>query len=77
MDRLREFTAFHQRDAIHFSFVLFILICCFTENVLARQWGMVLFACFNSLFLAAPIPRSVKVDVTAYFSETGVPRSTQ
>ncbi|MBP7155646.1 MAG: O-antigen ligase family protein [Flavobacteriales bacterium] len=71
------FTAFHQRDAIHFSFVLFILICCFTENVLARQWGMVLFACFNSLFLAAPIPRSVKVDVTAYFSETGAPRSTQ
>ena len=45
--------AFHRRDAIHFTFVLFILLCCLTENVLARQWGVVLFACFNSLFLAA------------------------
>ncbi|MCB0768865.1 MAG: O-antigen ligase family protein [Flavobacteriales bacterium] len=48
--------AFRRRDAIHFAFVLFILLCCFTENVLARQWGVVLFACFNTLFLV-PIPK--------------------
>lgn len=69
--------AMNRRDAIHVAFVVFILLCCFTENVLGRQWGVVVFACFNSLFMAAPIPRSVKVDGTAYFSETGAPRSTQ
>ena len=45
--------AWQQRDAAHFGSLLLILICCATENVLARQWGVVLFACFNALFVAS------------------------
>jgi O-antigen ligase len=45
-------TAWQRRDAVHLGFIVLILLCCVTENVLARQWGLVLFASFNALFLA-------------------------
>jgi len=69
------YVAFHRRDGIHFAFVLFILLCCLTENVLARQWGVVLFACFNSLFFAARI--NDNEDVPFYLSGAGMLRNTQ
>lgn len=36
---------------IFFFFKLFVLLCCLTENVLARQYGVVFFSFFNALFL--------------------------
>lgn len=45
-------TAWQRRDAIHAGFLLLIILCMTTENVLSRQWGLVLFACFNVLFVA-------------------------
>ncbi|MBK9760676.1 MAG: O-antigen ligase family protein [Flavobacteriales bacterium] len=45
-------TAWQRRDAIQLGFTVLILLCCITENVLSRQWGVVLFACFNALFLS-------------------------
>lgn len=46
--------AWRKKDAAHLSFLIFLLLCMTTENLLARQWGVVLFACFNALFIAAP-----------------------
>lgn len=44
-------------DDAHIGLLFFIALCCLTENALSRQWGVVLFACFNTLFLAsAPTP---------------------
>jgi len=40
-------------DALHMAFLLFTLLCCLTEDLLTRQWGVVFFACFNTLFVAA------------------------
>ncbi|MEZ4739628.1 MAG: O-antigen ligase family protein [Flavobacteriales bacterium] len=44
--------AWQRKDALHLSFLLFMLLCTFTEDLLTRQWGVVLFACFNTLFVA-------------------------
>ena len=41
--------AWHLRDARLAGFLLFVLICCLTENVLARQWGVVPYAFFLAL----------------------------
>ncbi|MBK8612184.1 MAG: O-antigen ligase family protein [Flavobacteriales bacterium] len=41
--------AWGTRDARLAGFLLFVLVCCLTENVLARQWGVVLFAFFLAL----------------------------
>jgi O-antigen ligase len=46
--------AWRTRDAAHLAFLIFLLLCMTTENLLARQWGVVLFACVNALFIAAP-----------------------
>lgn len=34
---------------LYLAFILFFSICCMTENVLARQWGVEFFAFFNAL----------------------------
>ncbi|HEX2617023.1 MAG TPA: O-antigen ligase family protein, partial [Flavobacteriales bacterium] len=47
---LRE--AFRRADGQAVGFLLIIVLCCLTENVLARQWGVVLFAYVNALLLA-------------------------
>jgi len=44
--------AWQRKDALHLSFLLFMLLCSFTEDLLTRQWGVVLFACFNTFFVA-------------------------
>jgi len=44
------YNAIVDHDARLASFLAFALICCMTENVLARQWGVVPFAFFLSLF---------------------------
>ncbi len=46
--------AWRARDSAHLAFLIFLLLCMMTENLLARQWGVVLFACFNALFITAP-----------------------
>lgn len=46
-------SAWRVGDHAHIGLLLFIALCCLTENVLSRQWGVVLFACFNTLFLAS------------------------
>jgi O-antigen ligase len=46
--------AWRERDSAHLAFLIFLLLCMMTENLLARQWGVVLFASFNALFIAAP-----------------------
>ena len=46
--------AWRSRDAAHLGFLIFLLLCMATENLLVRQWGVVLFACFNALFIAVP-----------------------
>lgn len=45
-------SAWRARDLSHLAFLIFLLLCMLTENVLARQWGVVLFACLNALFIA-------------------------
>ena len=35
---------------LYLVFIIFFSICCLTENVLARQWGVEFFAFFNALF---------------------------
>lgn len=47
--------AWRQRNTAHLAFLVFLLICMMTENLLARQWGVVLFACFNALFVAGSL----------------------
>ncbi len=44
--------AWQRRDAAHLGFLVLLLVCSSTENILARQWGVVLFACFNTMFIA-------------------------
>ncbi len=51
--------AWRQRDTAHLAFLVFLLLCMLTENVLARQWGVVLFACFNALFVAGTLADQV------------------
>lgn len=46
--------AWQRQDAVHLGFLVLLLICSATENLLARQWGVVLFACFNTLLLSLP-----------------------
>ncbi|MCC7502735.1 MAG: O-antigen ligase family protein [Flavobacteriales bacterium] len=41
--------AWQRNDARLVGFLLFVLVCCLTENVLARQWGVVPYAFFLSL----------------------------
>ncbi|MCB0793180.1 MAG: O-antigen ligase family protein [Flavobacteriales bacterium] len=38
------------QDHIHYSFLLFILLCSLTEDLLSRQWGLVLFSTFHAIF---------------------------
>lgn len=45
--------AWRCKDAAHLGMLVFILLCSLTENVISRQWGLVLFACFNALFVAS------------------------
>ena len=47
--------AWRQRNTAHLAFLVFLLLCMMTENLLARQWGVVLFACFNALFVAGSL----------------------
>lgn len=41
------------KDHAHLAFLVFMLLCCLTEDLLTRQWGIVFFAFFNTLFIAA------------------------
>lgn len=45
--------AWRHQDHAHLAFLTFILACSLTEDLLTRQWGVVLFAFFNTLFIAA------------------------
>lgn len=45
--------AWRCKDAAHLGMLVFLLLCSITENVISRQWGLVLFACFNALFVAS------------------------
>ena len=49
-------TAWQRKDAGHRGCIIRILLCCVTENVLTRQWGIVLFTSFNALFLSGSQP---------------------
>ena len=44
--------AWLERDGTYLVFLLFLLLCALTENLLARQWGVVLFAGMNALLFA-------------------------
>lgn len=44
--------ALRNKDHMHLSFLVFMLLCGFTEDLLTRQWGVVFFAFFNTLFMA-------------------------
>lgn len=52
----------------YLGFILFFSICCLTENVLARQWGVEFFAFFNSVFYFRY--RSQKMERTPYVQAT-------
>jgi len=52
----------------YLGFILFFSICCLTENVLARQWGVEFFAFFNSAFYFRY--RSQKMERTPYVQAT-------
>lgn len=41
------------KDHAHLAFLVFMILCCLTEDLLTRQWGVVFFAFFNTLFIAA------------------------
>lgn len=41
--------AIKTNNYIYFCFTIIIMICCFTENILSRQWGITFFATFNYL----------------------------
>ena len=41
--------AIKTNNYIYFCFIIIIMICCFTENILSRQWGITFFATFNYL----------------------------
>jgi O-antigen ligase len=48
--------AWQRRDAAHMGFLVLLMLCSATENLLTRQWGVMLFTCFNALFVAAVVP---------------------
>jgi O-antigen ligase len=48
--------AWQRGDAAHLGFLVLLMLCSTTENILTRQWGVVLFACFNALFVAGTEP---------------------
>lgn len=39
-----------QKNFLHFSLIVLVAMFCLTESVFCRQWGVVFYACFNSLF---------------------------
>ena len=41
--------AIKTNNYIYFCFTIIIMICCFTENILSRQWGITFYATFNYL----------------------------
>ncbi|MBC8755334.1 O-antigen ligase family protein [Kordia sp. YSTF-M3] len=41
--------AIKTNNYIYFCFTIIIMICCFTENILSRQWGITFYAAFNYL----------------------------
>jgi O-antigen ligase len=41
--------AIKTNNYIYFCFTIIIMVCCFTENILSRQWGITFFATFNYL----------------------------
>ncbi|QHI37459.1 hypothetical protein IMCC3317_28380 [Kordia antarctica] len=43
------FQAIKTNNYIYFCFTIIIMICCFTENILSRQWGITFYAAFNYL----------------------------
>ncbi|HMQ75913.1 MAG TPA: O-antigen ligase family protein [Flavobacteriales bacterium] len=49
---LRE--AIRRKDALHVALLAFLALCCLTEDLLDRQWGVVLFAFLNTWSLAKP-----------------------
>ena len=53
-------SAWHVRDHAHFAFLVLLLLCMLTENLLARQWGVVLFASFNALFVAGRLETNTR-----------------
>lgn len=53
--------AWRRRNIPHLALLVFLLICMATENLLARQWGVVLFACFNALFIAGSLSETTPV----------------
>jgi hypothetical protein len=44
--------AWGRKDHIHLAFLVFLFLCCLTEDLLTRQWGVVFFAFFNTVFVA-------------------------
>lgn len=49
---LRE--AIRRKGALHVALLAFLALCCLTEDLLDRQWGVVLFAFLNTWMLAKP-----------------------
>ncbi len=43
--------ALNQNDMLYIGFIVLILICCLTENILNRVYGSIFYAFFNALFL--------------------------
>jgi len=41
--------AIKTNNYIYFCFTIIIMVCCFTENILSRQWGITFYAAFNYL----------------------------
>lgn len=41
--------AYKTGNFIYFCFTLIVMGCCFTENILSRQWGITFYTCFNYL----------------------------
>lgn len=48
------FLAIKNKNYLYVSFLIIILVCCLTENVLNRHFGIVFYAFFNSLFYFIP-----------------------
>lgn len=46
--------ALRRKDALHAALLVFLALCCLTEDLLDRQWGVVLFALLNTWALAMP-----------------------
>lgn len=47
-------SAWNKQDLLHLSFLIFMLLCMLTENLLSRQMGIVLFVFWNTYFLCLP-----------------------